>query len=436
MKVTNPYTLEAHEVAETPSVQELFKHAQQDFTHWSAKTVAERVKLLTKALSSFQAQSEQIARVLSEEVGKPIALSRFEIERTLEEWEYMLAHAEEFLRPEKLDGAEVHFSALGVVAVISPWNFPALLPLRGIVPALLAGNTVICKPSELSPRTAVAFSKAFEGVAPLFIAIGGKEMGAEVVRLPVRAIAFTGSTAVGKSIAKEASNSLKRIILELGGLDAAIVLADADIAVAAGEIVRNNARNTGQVCNAIKRVLVHESVYQQFLVKAAEVLEQIVYGDPLDEKTEVGPLVSEVQYNRVQSFLDDAISKGAKPISRTLQPQGFLFPQVLLTDVPQSAKLLHEEPFGPLLPVIPFSSEAEAVKVANDTSFGLTASVWTRDSHAARRIASQLDVGLVRHNTHAAMKSGIPWGGAKESGVGRMKTKEGLREFTNVKVIA
>jgi phenylacetaldehyde dehydrogenase len=348
----------------------------------------------------------------------------------------MLTHAEEFLQPEVVDGAEIHFSALGVIAVISPWNFPVLLPLRGIIPALLAGNTVICKPSELSPRTAMAFVRAFEGVAPLYLAIGGKEMGAELVRLPVRAIAFTGSTVVGKSIAKEASNSLKRVVLELGGLDAAIVLADADIEVAAREIVRNNARNTGQVCNAIKRVLVHTGIYQQFLATAAEVIEQIVYGDPLDEKTEVGPLVSEVQYERVRSFLDDAISKGAKSISRTIEHQGFLFPQVLLTDVPSSARLLHEEPFGPLLPVIPFSTEAEAITVANETSFGLSASVWTRDSQAARRIAAQLDVGLVRHNTHAAMKSGIPWGGAKESGAGRMKTKEGLREFTNVKVIA
>ena len=332
MKVTNPYTLHITEVAETSSVVGLFRYAQQDFTHWSAKTVTERVKLLTQVLSAFKAKGEELARLISEEVGKPVTLSGFELERTVEEWEYMLTHAEEFLKPEKLDGAEVNFSALGVVAVISPWNFPVLLPLRGIIPALLAGNTVICKPSELSPRTAIAFSKAFEGLAPLFMAIGGKEMGAEVVRLPVRAIAFTGSTAVGKSIAKEASNSLKRIILELGGLDAAIVLADADIEAAATEIVRNNARNTGQVCNAIKRVLVHESVYQRFVDGAAKVLEQIVYGDPLDEKTEVGPLVSEVQHNRVQRFLDDAISKGAKTISRTIQPQGFLFPQVILTD--------------------------------------------------------------------------------------------------------
>jgi acyl-CoA reductase-like NAD-dependent aldehyde dehydrogenase len=192
MKVVNPYTLCTTEVAETPSVAELFKHAQQDFTHWSVNSVTERVKLLTQALSVFKAKREELARLISEEVGKPVTLARFELERTVEEWEYMLTHAEEFLKPEKLDGAEVHFSALGVVAVISPWNFPVLLPLRGIIPALLAGNTVICKPSELSPRTAIAFSKTFEGLAPLSLAIGAKEMGAELVRLPVRAIAFTG----------------------------------------------------------------------------------------------------------------------------------------------------------------------------------------------------------------------------------------------------
>jgi acyl-CoA reductase-like NAD-dependent aldehyde dehydrogenase len=348
----------------------------------------------------------------------------------------MLSNAEKFLEPEHVDGAEIHFDPLGVVAVISPWNLPLLLPLRAIIPALLAGNTVICKPSELSPRVGLFLAEILSPDAPLFVATGGRALGAQLVELPVRAIAFTGSTAVGKAIARESASSLKRVILELGGLDAAIVLADADVSRAACEIVKANARNTGQVCNAAKRALVDESIYQRFCDEAIQAARKLVYGDPLHEKTDVGPLVSKTQSERVESFLADALAQGAKATQVEVPRQGFLFPQTILTQVPPTARLLREEPFGPLLPVLPFSTEEQAISMANDTPFGLTASVWTSDVCAFKRIADRLEVGLVRHNTHAAMQSGIPWGGAKESGIGRMKTKEGLREFTNVKAVS
>jgi acyl-CoA reductase-like NAD-dependent aldehyde dehydrogenase len=373
---------------------------------------------------------------MAEEMGKPIKHALLELERCEEEWSYLLAHAADFLQPERVDTAEIHFAPLGVVAVISPWNFPLLLPLRGIIPALLAGNAVVFKPSELSSRVGMALAELFSPEVPLEIVVGGKDVGAQLVELPVRAIAFTGSTAVGKSIASHAAQSLKRVILELGGLDAAIVLEDADIEQAASEIVKVNAQNTGQVCNSIKRVLVHEKRYAEFVLCARKTLETLSYGDPLDENTDVGPLVSKTQYDRVKSFLDDALARGAKAHTAKVASKGYIFPQTLLTDVPLDARLMHEEPFGPLLPIVPFSSEDEAVRIANDTPYGLTASVWSADPVNARRIASQLEVGLVRHNTHAAMHSGIPWGGCKESGVGRMKTKEGLREFTDIRVIA
>jgi acyl-CoA reductase-like NAD-dependent aldehyde dehydrogenase len=303
------------------------------------------------------------------------------------------------------------------------------------VPALLAGNAVVFKPSELSPLIGMRIAGIMGEDVPLVVAVGGKELGAQIVEMPVAAVAFTGSTAVGKAIAREASNSMKRVLLELGGLDAAIVLSDADVPFAANEIVRANARNSGQVCNAVKRVLVHESIYEGFVEKAIETARSLIYGDPLDPRTEVGPLVSHSQRERVRGFLEDAISKGAKPHSVSAPARGFFFPQTILTHVPKEAKLLQEEPFGPLLPILSFSSEEEAIQMANDTRFGLTASVWSGDSIKAKRIAHLLDVGMVRHNSHAAMHSGIPWGGCKESGIGRMKTKEGLREFTNVKVV-
>lgn len=436
MQVTNPYTLESYEVPETTDLLGVFDRASKAYSTWRDVSVSERVARLQIALASLVARRDSVVTLMAEEMGKPISQGRLEFERTLEEWSYMLSHAERFLEPEVVAGARVVFDPLGVVAVVSPWNFPLLLPLRGVIPALLSGNAVICKPSELSPRVGIVLGEILGPQAPFFVVTGGKELGASVVALPVRAVAFTGSTAVGKAIARECSASLKRVLLELGGLDAAIVLADADIAKAAHDIVRANARNTGQVCNAVKRVLVHDSVYEQFTKKAVEFSQTLCYGDPLMETTEVGPLVSKTQYSRVTEYLADACSKGAKEHRVSVSPRGFLFPQTILTHVPLTAKLLHEEPFGPLLPILPFSTEEDAIRIANDTTYGLTASVWTADMGAFARISEKLEVGLVRHNTHAAMQSGIPWGGCKESGIGRMKTKEGLREFTNIKVVS
>lgn len=433
MKVTNPYTLESYELKETINLEDLYHQAKSELKTWSSKSVAQRVEVIKQSLDKFP--SQKIAELISQEMGKPIKQSRIEVERSIDECNYMLNNAENFLKSEKVESAEINFSPLGVIAVISPWNFPVLLPLRGIIPALLAGNTVIFKPSELSPKTGILISEIFAN-CPLFIAIGGKQLGAKLTQLPVNGIAFTGSTAVGKAIAKEASNSLKRILLELGGLDAAIVLEDADLKKSAANIVRTNARNSGQVCNSIKRVFVHKNLYSEFVREAQAESSKLIYGDPLDENTDLGPLVSEAQYKRVEMFLNDAILKGAKASTKEIEKKGFLFPQVILSDVPENALLLKEEPFGPLLPIMKFETEQEAIDLANNTNFGLTASVWTQDLARAKKIAKELDVGMVRHNTHAAMQSGIPWGGCKESGIGRMKTKEGLREFTNIKVIA
>jgi acyl-CoA reductase-like NAD-dependent aldehyde dehydrogenase len=435
MKVQNPYTLETTEIAETTDAHELFCRAQDAYGSWSRLTVRERVAALRTGLERLELKRESLVTRMATEMGKPVSHGRLEFDRAVEEWSYTLEHAEQFLEPEKVDRAEIHFDPLGVVAVISPWNFPLLLPLRGIIPALVAGNAVICKPSELSPQVVLLLAEVFSPQIPFFVATGGKELGARIVALPVRVVAFTGSTEVGKTIAKEAAATLKRVILELGGLDAAIVLADADVAKAAQEIVKANARNTGQVCNAVKRAFVHTSIYERFYEEALAASERLVYGDPLDDTTDIGPLVSETQYRRVEVFLNDAVTKGAKASQVQIPQKGWLFAQTLLREVSPTARLLQEEPFGPLLPILPFATEDEVVLRANDTRFGLTASVWTADPQAFKRIARQLEVGLVRHNTHAAMQSGIPWGGAKESGVGRMKTREGLREFTNTKVL-
>jgi acyl-CoA reductase-like NAD-dependent aldehyde dehydrogenase len=436
LTVVNPFTLEVSEVSGCEDPRPLYTQAKQLGVAWSSLPVSERVAALQPAYEALVAQTQQLALTISTEMGKPITQARLEIERTAEEFGYMLEHAQDFLAPEPLELGEIHYAPLGVVAVISPWNFPILLPLRGIVPALLAGNSVIFKPSELTPKSGLALSGLFSPTTPLVTAVGDKSLGAQVTRLPVAAICFTGSTDVGKEIAQVAAHDLKRLQLELGGLDAAIVMADADLASSASAIITTNARNCGQACNSIKRVYVHEQVFASFVEHARKALFSLRYGDPLSETTDIGPLVSASQYARVKSFLDDALATGAKAISAAAPKQGYLFPQTILTGLSSSAKLLSEEPFGPLLPVIPFKTEAEAISLANSTRYGLTASIWTKDPPTARRLALQLDVGIARHNTHAPLPSGYPWGGSKQSGLGRMKCKEGLRELTNIKVIA
>lgn len=437
MQVTNPYTEATSEVTEVTDLEGLYQRASAGAVKWRSVSVAERVVRLRRGCDEFSARSDEFASLIADEMGKPIRFSRIECDRALEEWRYLLDNAESFLAPESVTGGKVHYAPLGVVAVVSPWNFPLLLPLRGIIPALLAGNAVLFKPSELTPRSGVVLHSILSPHAPLEIAVGGKEIGAHVVELPVAAIAFTGSTAVGKAIAGQAAKRLARVTLELGGLDPAIVFADADIETAATQIVRNNAINSGQVCNAIKRVLVHHSIFEPFLAEAREVLVSLKYGDPRDPLTDVGPLVSAAQRTCVQGYLDEAILQGAKAYQAPMSlNRGYFFAQTILTDVPGTARLLHEEPFGPILPIIPFAKIEEAVRIANGTPYGLSASVWTRDAELAQAVAMQLECGTVRINAHGGLGAGVPWGGCKQSGIGRMKTREGLREFTNTKVIA
>jgi acyl-CoA reductase-like NAD-dependent aldehyde dehydrogenase len=436
MIITNPYTEEIRHVAELADPSEAFARAKTAASDWGRLTIESRVAALSRALDEYVSNGESFARLIGDEMGKPISAALIEVKRATEEWRYMLDNAPIFLAPESQGGAQIFFEPLGVVAVISPWNFPFLLPLRAIIPALLAGNPVVFKPSEMTPLSGLALSDILARYAPLEVVVGGKELGARVVELPVAAIAFTGSSAVGKSIAQEAAKKLKHVSLELGGLDPAIVFSDCDLDHAAHALVKNNASNSGQVCNAVKRVFVQESGYQRFVERACEVANSLKYGDPHDPQTDVGPLVSASQLARVRSYVDDALAKGARAHAAKIDvSRGYFFPQTILTAVPKSARLLSEEPFGPLLPIMPFNTPDEAILLANDIPYGLGASIWSRDVNFAKEVARCIECGLVRINSHGSFGPGVPWGGCKESGIGRMKSKEALREFTNIKAI-
>jgi acyl-CoA reductase-like NAD-dependent aldehyde dehydrogenase len=443
MKCINPTTEEETTCDETPvaALPGMFRAAQVASIGYGVTPVSEREEVIRALRKGLESRQDKIAQLISLEMGKPLTLAVREIARTVEEIEYTLSNMGSWLAPEPCPGGTIYYDPLGVVGVISPWNFPVMLPLRGIVPALAAGNGVICKPSELTPRCGVAISEIVQAALGRWrdvfqIAVGGKELGRHVVQLPLNLIAFTGSTQVGKRIAGEASKHLTRCVLELGGLDAAIVLGNVSLEQVCEPIVRANATNSGQVCNALKRVFVPRALLDPFLAHVAAISRALTIGDP-QESPDMGPLVSETQMNRVLSFIDDAKAKGARIVSggRRLARAGYFVEHTVIADLPEDARCLHEEPFGPILPVIPYDDLEDAIARANGTSFGLTASVWGDTNDACRAVARRLVAGTVSINSHGGGSPGAPWGGAKESGIGRMKTREGLHEFTTIKVI-
>jgi succinate-semialdehyde dehydrogenase / glutarate-semialdehyde dehydrogenase len=266
--------------------------------------------------------------------------------------------------------------------------------------------------------------------------VGGKAHGRAVVEAGVAMIAFVGSTEAGKDIMKTCAAGLKRVSLELGGLDSAIVLKDADIQSAARQIVRSNCANRGQVCASIRRVYVELPVYSQFLQIAVAESQKIRVGNPLDD-VDMGPLAGAFQLQKVEAAVADAVQKGAHVLTggKRLEGKGFFYPSTIVAGVTNDMMLVNSEPFGPVLPIMPVDDWAEAVQWTNSTRYGLTGSIWTKDTNLARIIASQLDVGVVGFNSHGVPPLGAPWGGTKESGIGRIRSKEGLQEFCNVKFV-
>jgi acyl-CoA reductase-like NAD-dependent aldehyde dehydrogenase len=443
MRTINPVTEESSEIVEfdAANLADLCRKVRAASVEWRQRLVKRRLESLSPLPGLLERKLEDLAQIISGEMGKPIGQARREVQVTISETKHTIDHAEEWLRREEVKDGYVEYAPLGVAAVISPWNFPLLLPLRGIVPALVAGNGVIFKPSELTPRTGLAVAELIRELpklpADLFrCIIGGKDVGRAIVESDVDLIAFTGSTAAGKHIAQTAAGKLKRVLLELGGLDAAIVLRDANVKKAASAIVRNNASNSGQICCSVKRVYVEQPVYDEFVAEAQKVSEGLRLGDPAADP-DMGPIVSRTQLERVQAFVEDARKKGARIRTggKRAGERGYFFPSTVITDVTPEMKLLHEEPFGPVLPILPVEDWHEAVELANSSRYGLAGSVWTTDEELGARVAGELEVGVAGVNFHGGTSPGCPWGGTKESGIGRMKTKEGLREFTNVRLV-
>jgi acyl-CoA reductase-like NAD-dependent aldehyde dehydrogenase len=414
--------------------------ARQAFPAWRALSPGKRSTLLRRLADALERRHEELAMLEARNVGKPIADARAEMAMVVETFRYY-AGAPERLLGETIPvagGVDMTFrEPLGVVGLIVPWNFPLAIASWKVAPALAAGNTVVLKPAELTPLTALALERIAldaglpDGVLNVVAGPGGV-CGQRLVEHPdVAKIAFTGSTDVGRRIAQGAAGTIKRVTLELGGKSANVVFADADVEQAAAAAPAAVFGNAGQDCCARSRILVERSALERFMEAFADGVERLRVGDPLDESTQMGPLISAGQRETVASFVDAAAPvamRGAIPTG-----PGFWFAPTVLCPVSNDDRAAREEIFGPVACVIPFADEAEAIGLANDTVYGLSGSIWTRDGARALRVARALETGVVSINSNTSVRVATPFGGFKQSGVGRELGPHALEHYTDVK---
>ncbi|MEC9051445.1 MAG: aldehyde dehydrogenase family protein, partial [Actinomycetota bacterium] len=347
------------------------------------------------------------------------------------------------VRDDEIGYEEVVRRPLGVVAAITPWNFPISLAMWKIAPALRAGNTIVMKPSPFTPLATLELARILRGTLPdgVFNVVTGPEpLGSALVSHPTpRKVSFTGSTAVGKRVGVSAAEDLKRVTLELGGNDPAIVLRDADISEIAPRLFWGAFYNNGQICLAVKRVYAHKDIQPALVEALGELARDAVVGDGALDGTQLGPLNNRPQFDRVSALVDDAIANGARAVSggHAIDRDGYFYAPTILDNIADGIRVVDEEQFGPVLPIMSFDTESEAVERANRSEYGLTASVWSADTEHAYEVASELDTGQVAVNTHArgAVKH-LPFGGHKWSGIGVENGPWGLESFTETQAIA
>lgn len=415
---------------------------------WASLSFPERARVILKARDLMLAERDEIARLVSRETGKPIAEAiSMEIVPTLDAMHYFAHASESLLRPQKIDigqygmmgrSSSIRFKPLGVVGIISPWNFPLATPLDEVVMALMAGNAAVLKPSELTPLIALKIGELFSraGLPPglLEIMTGDGSTGAALVEARVDKIMFTGSVATGKRVAEAAARYLIPVVLELGGKDPMIVLEDADIKIAARGAVWGAFANAGQACASVERCYVHESIAPQFIKLIVAETQTLKQGPGTEAAVDIGSMTNARQLQIVEDHVSDAKQHGAKILTggqRGESREGFFYQPTVLTDVDHDMTIMCDETFGPVLPVMTFKTDDEAVKLANDSVYGLTASVWTRNIGRGRALAERIEAGTVMVNevvyTHGIAQT--PWGGVKDSGYGRTHGRAGLLEL-------
>jgi succinate-semialdehyde dehydrogenase/glutarate-semialdehyde dehydrogenase len=450
MTSVNPATGEVNKKISCHSeaeVKERVAKAGQALSLWKGLEIFERARYLKEAADVLRKKKDELGRLITIEMGKVIRESVLEVEKCAWVLDYFAENAESFLNRQVIetDAKEsyVTFEPLGVVLSIMPWNFPFWQAFRFGSPALAGGNVVLLKHSSITPLCALAIEDVYkeagfpEGVYQTLL-IPGKTASSLIAHDRINAVSLTGSVAAGQRVGESAGKHMKKFILELGGSDPFIVLKDADVEAASRVGVASRFLNAGQSCIAAKRFIVEEAVASEFTSRFVELTKDLKVGDPLDPETQMGPLVTEEQASQLDEQTTDAVSKGAKLLLKGGRQgkKGTFYSPMVLTDITKNMRVYSEETFGPVAPIIKVKDEDEAVRIANDTEFGLGASLWSKDLEKAQKIARKIESGVVSINSLVKSDPRLPFGGVKKSGIGRELSSFGLIEFMNIKTVS
>ena len=449
LTLTNPYN--GNIVGELAydnqkNIEHKLQLATLAYEHWKTQPLEQRIEKIHGALQYFKTHRLQIATEITSQMGKPITESNREMDVFLKRAYHLVSIAEESLSPELLPEKRgvhrrIEHFPLGIILNIAAWNYPLLIAVNVVIPALLAGNVVLLKHSALTPLCGLHFEKAFNSVFQGLVnnmILTHEQTNKLVQDSRIAHIAFTGSVEGGKQIYTSLAERIVTCGMELGGKDAAYIAQDSDLDFSVPNIVEGACYNAGQSCCAIERVYVHKSKFDEFLEKASAIVEKIKLGDPLQTETEIGPLASASAPAFLQSQIDDAIKKGAKVIATGAQmteSKGSFFAPVLIANTPNNSRIMQEESFGPVIPVARVLDDDEAIQKINDSPFGLTASIWTNDRQRSESFARSIHAGTIFQNRCDYLDPGLPWTGVKNSGFGSTLSSYGFIQLTHRKSI-
>ena len=448
IKTVNPATeeiIQEYEVMTKEQINDKVKKARNTFQNWK-KDASKRTDLLHDFANELRKDKENLARTATKEMGKAIKESRSEVEKCAWAIEYYADHGQIFSTGEIVNTdarkSIITFQPLGVIGSIMPWNFPYWQGLRFAAPSLMVGNTIVLKPASATMQCGIEIEKTFDkaGVTQgVFQTLVGDSKIAETLidSNGINAITFTGSVPVGAKVAQRATSKLKKTVLELGGSDPFIVCADADIEKASTGAVKGRFINCGQSCIASKRFIVVKEVVDEFTEKFVQKTEQLRVGDPLSEETDVGPLVNAKSLENMEGIVNRTSKTGAELLTggERINGKGYFFKPAIFKNVSPEMEIAQEEVFGPVAPIITANDEKQALEMANDSKFGLGASIWTQDLEKAERLSSMVDSGIVTVNNVVVSDPRVPFGGIKNSGFGRELSRYGMLEFVNIKSV-
>ncbi len=443
----NPTTgkaLKTYRYAPVSQLQAVVKQSQHFFAQWKQTSLSERIVLLAKVGKQLRQQKEAYARMITLEMGKLYTEAVAEVEKCALACEYFCANAPEFLHEETIrtdnKKSYVRFDPLGTILAIMPWNFPFWQVFRFCASALLVGNTVLLKHSRVVPGCSLMLEKLFLDAGfprGVFQQVLTDEQGVASLIPQVQGVTLTGSVEAGSRVAEQCGKHIKKFVLELGGSDPFIVLSDADVSVASKIAVKARFLNCGQSCISAKRFIVVKEHVKQFTDAVVKAVESFVVGNPLESESTLGPMVREEQVKKLDKQVKLAVKQGARILcgGKSLKREGFFYEPTVLTNVKSTNVLFQEEVFGPVMPIIIAKNDQEALRLANQSSFGLGASVWTKDIKKGEQFAQQLYVGFVTINGMVKSDPRLPFGGVKASGIGRELSRYGLLEFCNMKTV-